>query len=254
MIFTLGRGGGRRGRLLLYSIGFLLLAAGGALQAQRPLLSPPIRQPADSSWPITWKSTAGSNSRLERSHDLASWSDVATLTATGPSTSAVDPEVPSQKKTFWRVVVLSNGPDTQPPVVSIIQARLIQSNGSPALELIVRAEDNVSVVGVSYSESGIALGAATAGPNQTWKRIVPVDSGTNPRRFQAQASDAAGNVGFSEVFNYVNTPMPSGLVPIGATGSPVAQGILGQRADGGLLPFVFLPDNNGGGAPESAAQ
>jgi hypothetical protein len=150
----------------------------------------PVRVSGDH-WRLTWTTEIGKRYLLERSLDLSEWDPVTEIDATGTSTSFTDTEVPANEpKVFWRARLLE-GQDTVSPVVSILNARLISENGDPSLELTVQATDNVGVVGVSYLEGVIQLGAATEGPVGTWKRIVPVDlNDPDPRQFQASANDA----------------------------------------------------------------
>ena len=57
------------------------------------------------------------------------------------------------------MVVIGNGPDSAPPVLSISDARLVDQAGTVALELKVRAIDNISVVAVNYTAGVTQLGA-----------------------------------------------------------------------------------------------
>lgn len=222
---------------------------------ERPILQMPVRQAANNTWRITWSSLAGRPYQLQRSHDLENWSVVATLTAADTTASAVDPAVPDGRRTFWRVIQLSAGPDLTPPTLSDIQVRVVDPNRLPALELSVRARDNVAVTQVGFLETGADWVEATAAPDQTFMRILPFNpNDPRPRQFQARASDPAGNVGFSEVITFLPAPPLPGLVALGLGGNALAQGLIGRRGDGSLTPFVYVPGDGGGPAPESAAQ
>jgi len=206
-------------------------------------------------WQLTWQSVPGQRYRLERSPDLeaVSWTEVTTLSAVGTITVFTDPQPLSAVRNFWRVVVIGNGPDGVPPVVSIIDARLVDQAGAVALELRIRATDNIAVTGVNYTEGVTQLGAATAGPVQTWTRIVPLVSGAvNPRQFKAVARDAAGNTGFSDIYTYrPQQAYPAGMRPLGGVGVSAA-GIIGEKPDGSLQPFTWMPDSNAGAYPQRA--
>jgi photosystem II stability/assembly factor-like uncharacterized protein len=222
---------------------------------ERPVLQLPVRQAANNSWQISWSSVAGRQYQLQRSHDLGSWTEVTTLTAGGPTTTAVDPQVPNDQRTFWRVIQLGAAPDLTPPTLSDIQVKITESNGQPALELRVRAQDNVAVTQVGFMETGADWVDATPALDQTFARVVAFNpSDPRPREFQARAGDAAGNFGFSEVVTFAPRPPVPGLVALGLGGNPLAQGFIGQRADGSLTPFVYVPDNRGGAAPAASAQ
>ena len=191
-------------------------------------------------WQLTWQSVVGQAYRLERSPDLTdgTWTEVITLTATGTVTSFTDPQRLTGPRNFWRVVVIGGGPDSVPPTVSIIDARLIDQSGVVALELKVRATDNIAVIGVNYAEGVTQLGAATSGPTQTWTRIVPLVPGaTNPRQFQAVAHDQAGNTGFSDIYTFrPQQAYPAGMRPLGGAGVS-ASGVIGEKPDGTLQPL-----------------
>ena len=160
------------------------------LQAQEALrFDSPPEKISPTQWRLTWTSQPGISYRLERSLNLSNWDPVATLMADATTASFTDGEVPlNADRVFWRAVRLGAA-DSTPPIVSILQARRISDNGSPSLELTVQATDNVAVIGVSYSETGVLLGAATEGPTGTWKRIVPIDlNSSNPRSCRSSRS------------------------------------------------------------------
>ena len=215
-----------------------------------PAFQAPPEKLAGGAWRLRWSTVAGAEYRLERSINLTRWDPVATLTATGEHLEFSDSEVPADAdKVFWRAIRLGVA-DTVPPVVSILQVRRILGDGSSSLELTVQATDNVGVVGVSYNEGVIQLGAATEGPVGTWKRIVPIDpNATDPRQFQARAIDAAGNTGFSDIYTFIPGIQGSDLIPLDPDGNPAGDSLIGQKPDGSLYPFTYLPDLNGGASP-----
>ncbi|MEZ5302650.1 MAG: hypothetical protein R3F11_18740 [Verrucomicrobiales bacterium] len=150
----------------------------------------------------------------------------------------------------WR----ATGSDLSAPVVSIISVRQIDDGGSAALELKVRAEDNVGVVAVAYTEGGGFLGAATTGDALTWSRIVPFDPQSGEtREFQAQASDAAGNVGFSPIYIFDPDLISQPIQPLDPDGGIDSGGIVGMNPDGSLTPFAYKPPQSGGGGAGSAS-
>ncbi|MDB6069783.1 MAG: hypothetical protein JWL81_954, partial [Verrucomicrobiales bacterium] len=208
---------------------------------------------AENQWRLTWTTESGQRYLLQRSPDLSRWDTVAEIQAEAAVTSFTDAGVPAlQPQTFWRAIRLG-GPDTSPPVVSILQIRRLSSDGQTLLELTVQAEDNVGVVGVGYREGAVQLGAATQGPAGTWKRVVPLDPGnSNPRQFQAVASDAAGNTGFSDIFTFIPTIQSQDLIPLDRNGQPLGDSLVGLKPDGTLNPFTYLPDLNGGGSTTHA--
>jgi len=214
--------------------------------------SPPERL-AGGAWLLRWSTEPGAEYRLERSVDLSRWEAVTNLRADGVHLEFTDPSVPlGAAKAFWRVVRLGAA-DTTPPTVSILQVRRVAGDGESSLELMVQAEDNVGVVGVSFSGGAIQLGAATEGPEGTWKRIVPLHpDDPAPRQFQARAADAAGNAGFSEIYTLIPGIQGSDLVPLDAEGNAAGDSLVGQRPDGTLYPFSYLPDYNGGASASHA--
>ncbi len=221
----------------------------------RPLLDLPLREPGPGTWQIRWSSVAGRPYLLQRSHDLAEWSDVLAVTADGPTTGVMDPGVGEDRRTFWRVIQLGDSPDLTPPTLSMMQVRVVEVDGQPALELSVVAEDDVGVVRTEFSEAGSDWIEATPGLERRYMARFGFDAlSQEPRQFQARATDSAGNIGFSEVITFVPAPPAPGLVAVDVGGNTLSQGFIGQRADGSLTPFVYAPDHRGGALPESSPQ
>ncbi|HWB01723.1 MAG TPA: choice-of-anchor D domain-containing protein [Verrucomicrobiales bacterium] len=217
-------------------------------------INPPELQ-SGGAWRITWATQAGERYVLQRSRNMVLWTDVGTVNATGSTANLTDNGVSANRQTYWRVLKVPSGPDTTAPAVSIISAKFVTQGGNTALELTVTATDNIGVVAVNYLEGAVQLGAATAGPLQTWKRIVPITAGdTNPRQFRASASDAAGNSGQSPSFTFVPGASAPKFLPIAGDGSPQSQGVLGLDANGNLLPFTYSPGGNGGNSPQGSLQ
>jgi len=207
-------------------------------------------------WRLTWSSEPGNDYRLERSYNLQSWDEVGVVTATGSSTSLDDNGLPADPdRVFWRVIRLSP-PDTEAPQVTIVSARLVDDSGSIEMELTAEATDNVAVVAVRFLEDGTTqLGAGTAAPDNRWTRIIPFQSGNDTRAFQAEAEDAAGNIGLSGPSTYIPyAQLPPGIYPIDEDGNAIIDGLMIQRPDGSLVPFTWLPESNGEGAPDRGMQ
>jgi photosystem II stability/assembly factor-like uncharacterized protein len=219
----------------------------------RPLLERPILQPNLETWQLRWSSVAGQSYRLQRSHDLLAWTEVLTTQAEGATTSVLDVGVPEDQRTFWRVIQLGDGPDLIPPTLSRLQVRVVEVAGQPALELSVSARDDVGVVRAEFLEAGGEWIEAVPGSAGRFARALGLDPAQlQPRQFQARATDAAGNVGFSEVVTFVPTPPAPGLVAVDFEGNPLPQGFLGQRSDGTLTPFVYVPGHRGGALPAAS--
>lgn len=239
---------------MLITVNLLCGAGSGWVVAgQVPGFAAPPERLAGGAWLLRWSTVAGAEYRLERSADLNRWESVTTLRADGLHLEFADPAVPAgAAKAFWRVVRLGAG-DATPPTVSILQIRRVSGDGGPSLELTVQAGDNVGVTGVSFTSGSVQLGAATEGPEGTWKRIVPLDpANPAPRNFQAQATDAAGNTGFSEIYTLIPAIQGSDLVAWDTRGNAAGGFLAGQRPDGTLYPFSYLPDYNGGASSSHA--
>ena len=232
---------------------FAMVPVVGDGLGQGPAFEAAPEKLAGGEWRLRWSTVAGAEYRLERSADLSRWDAVATLRAEGNQLEFTDPSVPpGATKVFWRAIRVGAG-DTEPPTVSVLQVRRLSGAGQLSLELTVQAEDNVGVVGVSYGEGIVQLGAATEGPVGTWKRIVPINpADPAPRQFQARATDAAGNSGFSDIYTFVPGIQSSDLIPLDPGGQPAGGALLGQKPDGSLYPFSYLPDYNGGGSASHA--
>ncbi|MBE7503425.1 MAG: choice-of-anchor D domain-containing protein [Verrucomicrobiales bacterium] len=246
-------------RRCLYLALLWTLALGPVAPAQpadgRPLLEHPLPQPQLGSWQLRWSSVAGRSYRLQRSHDLRDWTEVLTTQAEGATTTALDAGAPETQRTFWRVIQLGDGPDLAPPFLSGLQVRAVERAGQAKLELSVLAQDNVGVVRVEFFEAGKDWIEATPGPAGRFIHLADLDpSALDPRPFQARATDAAGNVGFSEVVTFVPVPPAPGLVAVDLDGNPLPQGFVGQRTDGTLTPFVYVPDHRGGALPAASPQ
>ncbi|RME92201.1 MAG: hypothetical protein D6766_10465, partial [Verrucomicrobia bacterium] len=233
-----------------------LLSTGWLLQAAEPLrLEVPRQTTNPPGWQLVWTSEPGATYELQWSLDLQRWDPVETVVAENDWVGVVVTESQAHSQTFYRVVLTHRGPDTAPPVISDIEARLVDGAGAPSLELRVRATDDRGVAQVDYLEDGALLGTGTALGGDLWQLLVGIDpDAQDPRRFQARATDAAGNSALSGVFTYTPAPPPPGFLPIGASGKPSGNGLLGTREDGSFQPFVYLPENNAGGAADAAAQ
>ncbi|MHC1764756.1 MAG: hypothetical protein AB9869_10715 [Verrucomicrobiia bacterium] len=245
----------RRGFAWILGMLLLTLRPGAPENASTgPTLDLPQRAAGDG-WRIDWASRAGSEYTLQRSRDLSSWTNVATVTAQGDTASVLDTGASGATPAFWRVIRIRSGVDTVPPVVSLLQGRLVKAGGNPALELAVRVEDDWRVASVQCLEDGASVGAATVDPDATWRWVLPINlNQATPRRFQARANDEAGNVGFSDVFSFVPEQPAPGVRSIGVDGEPMGQGVVGRRLDGSLMPFVYLPGDEGGASAETHAQ
>ncbi|MEZ5303159.1 MAG: choice-of-anchor D domain-containing protein [Verrucomicrobiales bacterium] len=239
---------------VLASLALAVIPSGNSPAAELEFSGAP-EPTAGGDWKLAWSTVEGERYRLERSLDLRKWDPVVTLTAGGALTEFIDTEIPAEATTvFWRAVHLGSvAGDAEPPTVSILNVRRIEAGGTISLELTVQAQDNVSVVGVSYTEGGVQLGAGSEGPSGTWKRIVPLDpDATAPRQFQAVAEDAAGNLGMSEVYTFVPGLVSADFLPLDGGGEAAADSLVGRALDGSLSPFSYLPDGNGGRSPAHA--
>lgn len=163
-----------------------------------PVLSAPVPLP-NNGWRFTWTSTEGTAYRLERAGalppTLLSWEAVATKIAQGPLTVADDVQPPSGRQHFYRVVVLEDGPDTNPPTVSFLPVVPASATSEGIVTLQISAQDDRDVAQVRVYDGSTLLGNAAKISSTGYRFFWPVSvalKGT--RSLTARALDSSGNI------------------------------------------------------------
>ncbi|MCI0541627.1 MAG: hypothetical protein L0Z50_41035 [Verrucomicrobiales bacterium] len=203
---------------------------------------------ATGGWRITWSAVPGLNYTLQRwtTDDLRiigspAWTNIATLTATGPTAFADDLNSSSANQRFYRVMSSGAGPspDLLPPSVSRLTVTETTLNGSDALKLSTTASDNVGVVEVIFFDGPTELGAATLTQGR-WDLTIPLTAplALTPHFF-ARATDAAKNHGFSPVFRFSRAE-PKRFAVLDAAGKPTGE-FAEAAPDGSLPAFEYRP-------------
>ena len=217
------------------------------------IIDSPVRSVAPDGWRITWTSVAGQAYRLERSPDLSTWTEVASLVAEGPTSTVLDTFQPAVvPRRFWRVVEISAAGDAIAPVVSGFTASVVSINGQPTLQLRAAASDNVGVVGLLFLEGATTLGAGAFDPATAfWQLTQPAPSDPFAvRQLKARARDAANNTGDSPPLAFTLFD-PARFSALAADGSSLRGAAVPIDGAGRLGPFAYRL--GGGGALGSGA-
>ena len=156
-------------------------------------------------WRVTWSSVAGKSYKLQRSEEdertVASrlWVDVATVTATGFSSTADDATPGSAKTQFYRVMLIENlAVDTTLPTIANLRANPESAQAEGFVTLTATAQDDVSVSSVVFYEGLNSLGNGVRTEDDSWRLLWPVTFDQNGLRvLTARATDSSGNASTS---------------------------------------------------------
>jgi len=99
------------------------------------------------------------------------------------------------------------------------------------------------------------MGQSCPGAAQTFRRPRPLDPvNLQPRQGQTRAGAAAGNENFSEKVTLTPAAPLPGLMAFGLDRKPAPRGLIGQRADGSLTPYVYVPSHRASLVPDASPQ
>lgn len=198
-------------------------------------------------WRLFWTSVPGATYVLQRwtSDQLGvvadpPWSEVATVLAAEPLSSAVDSTAFDAPQRFYRVLRLTS--DVVSPTISLPRAASVTLNGQPGLRLEVTAQDAGGIAEVTFFQGDTALGTAqpVGDPSDTWSLSFSFDATQETAvTFVARAVDVAGNVAFSPALRYGGT-RESPFQTLDASGQPTREPV--EPGPNGLLPpFAYQP-------------
>lgn len=189
-------------------------------QADLPrLLADPSPEPGGG-FRLSWTSVPGSAYTLQRwnGDDLAvvlspAWVDVASVTAAGPLTSAVDPSSKGVPRRFYRVVRTSGSVQPNPgaPQLGPLQATPAGSTlTAPTLRLDVEVASTNLISSVVLFDGASPLGVATAVSSNRYRLVwSPTVANNGTHSVQAVGTDALGLTGTSPVLQVV-VALPQG--------------------------------------------
>ena len=196
-------------------------------------------------WRVSWQSVPGESYSLQywTTDDLGSvgfpaWTSVATVTATGPESFAYDNTAFDTVQRFYRVIASDGEPgiDTLPPSVSPLSVSRVSANGADALRLSATASDNVSVTSVTFFDGETELGAGTLVDGK-WEITFALPA--RVAYFLAQATDEAGNRGYSPVHRY-QAAATNRFAILDTEGNPTGE-FAEPAPDGSLPSFEYQP-------------
>ncbi len=202
------------------------------------ILGSPVRQ-TDGAWRVTWNSVSNKVYRLQRSDALTmTWSDLSTVTALGPLTSAEDRTAGAGLSHIYRVMLSEAVKEliVSKPVKLGTSGWRVSWTSQPGISYQVLRSDRVDAPAANWT----SLPTVTASGTSTYFDDLTSSAPSFYRVRQVnvvavtyQISDAAR------------------FVPVGANGVPQEGGAVSNSPAGTLPPFQFRP---GGAAAGGSGQ
>lgn len=195
-------------------------------------------------WQLRWRSEPGSLYYVERNSglDAFGWERVFSVVAQTELTQFTDERFYSGERIFWRLV--SEDSDGNPVVSDIVAAAHFESGVSAAMLQVLVSAGASAVSGVIFIENGVALGNATAGPNNTWTFSLPWGTEPVTRSVLAEATANDGGRATSALYRFLLAD-PNHYLPTGADGAPQYGAFIPVGPDGRLGAFRYYPEGYG---------
>lgn len=195
-------------------------------------------------WRLSWPSDPGRLYYVERNTGLdeSGWERVFSLVADAEQSSYLESAAYTGERIFWRLV--SEDSDGNPVVSDIVAAAHFESGVSAAMLQVLVSAGASDVSGVIFIENGVALGNATAGPNNTWTFSLPWGTEPVARSVLAEATANDGGRATSALYRFLLAD-PNHYLPTGADGAPRYGTFIPVGADGSLGAFRYYPEGYG---------
>ena len=217
-----------------------LLFVRGLLAAENPFVLTLQKSAQENFWILSWPAAPGSQYTLQKSGDLATWTDVTTLTAESNLLTQIDSGLTNENRTFWRVALLSD--DTNALIVSSVVASYQLGAGASKAMLRVLTSGTQTVSSVIFLDNGVLLGNAAPGLGNLWTFNLVWDGVTRQTRsVLARVTTEEGTTVDSETRGFLLAD-PGRFVPVNPDGTLALGQFVPVDPAGNLGAFLLYPE------------